>query len=68
MYSSTSWGGAVDPYILVKLERPDNIPAGEDPVVSLVIFEWRDHAKIGREISGPYDVCVSSLSPMATDI
>jgi hypothetical protein len=46
MYSRNSWGGPVDPYILVKYLNPEDSP-GEDPVTSLVIFEWRDKDLIG---------------------
>ncbi|KAI5357663.1 hypothetical protein Slin15195_G035400 [Septoria linicola] len=48
MYSRKTWGGNVDPYILVKFVHPDNIPEGQDPIVSLVIFEWRDRPYIGK--------------------
>lgn len=48
MYSRKSWGGSVDPFIMVKFIKPDNIPAGEDPIVSLVVFEWRDRPFIGK--------------------
>ncbi|EME47378.1 hypothetical protein DOTSEDRAFT_69345 [Dothistroma septosporum NZE10] len=48
MYSKKSWGGEVDPFILVKFVKPDNIPDGQDPIVSLVVFEWQDRPLIGR--------------------
>ncbi|GAB0137418.1 hypothetical protein EsDP_00005683 [Epichloe bromicola] len=41
MYSRTSWGGPVDPFILVKFFN-SSIPEGNDPVVSLIIFQWQD--------------------------
>lgn len=47
MYSRKSWGGPVDPYILVKFEHPE-VPEGQDPIVSLVIFEWADRPLIGK--------------------
>lgn len=47
MYSRKSWGGAVDPYILTKFIKAT--PEGDaDPIVSLLIFEWRDEGLIGR--------------------
>jgi hypothetical protein len=51
MYSRSSWGGNVDPFISVKFikETPED---GSDPLVSLVIFEWRDEHLIGRETQG----------------
>ncbi|KAL6862114.1 lung seven transmembrane receptor domain-containing protein [Trichoderma novae-zelandiae] len=46
MYSRTSWGGPVDPFILVKFLN-DTATQGDDPIASLVIFEWRDSEFIG---------------------
>lgn len=46
MYSRKSWGGAVDPFILVKfMNQPDIGDA--DPLASIVIFEWQDEDLIG---------------------
>lgn len=49
MYSKQSWGGDVDPFILTKFitatpKHEDDTP---DPLVSLVIFEWRDEDLVG---------------------
>ncbi|EAQ88988.1 hypothetical protein CHGG_05607 [Chaetomium globosum CBS 148.51] len=41
MYSRKSWGGDVDPYIHVKFTGVGK-DEGEDPVVSLLIFDWMD--------------------------
>ncbi|GJC86817.1 membrane protein PTM1 [Colletotrichum liriopes] len=46
MYSRSAWGGPVDPYINVMF-LPKEVPADQDPVVSLVIFEWKDEDLIG---------------------
>ncbi|TAQ90658.1 hypothetical protein B7494_g1028 [Chlorociboria aeruginascens] len=46
MYSRTSWGGDVDPYILVKW-LPNTAEDIEDPIASLVIFEWKDYSLVG---------------------
>jgi hypothetical protein len=54
MYSRKSWGGNVDPYIDVKILKPTNLPDNEDPIVSLVIFEWADRPFIGKS-SDPND-------------
>jgi hypothetical protein len=54
MYSRKSWGGAVDPYIDVKILKPSNLADNEDPLVSLVIFEWQDRPLIGKQ-SDPDD-------------
>lgn len=46
MYSKSSWGGPVDPYIEVVFLN-DTVEAGTDPVVSLLIFEWKDLDLVG---------------------
>ena len=46
MYSRRSWGGNVDPFILTKFIKPDN-PTNDDPIVSLVVFEWSDKDLVG---------------------
>ncbi|KAI9759007.1 MAG: cytoplasmic tRNA 2-thiolation protein 2 [Chaenotheca gracillima] len=51
MYSRSSWGGPVDPFILTNFEK--QTPEGDaDPIVSLIIFEWQDESFIGRK-TGP---------------
>jgi hypothetical protein len=41
MYSKKSWGGKVDPFILVKfLKHPEKNKEIENPRVSVVIWEW----------------------------
>ncbi|KAI1490866.1 lung seven transmembrane receptor-domain-containing protein [Biscogniauxia mediterranea] len=46
MYSKSSWGGPVDPFIQTTF--PNKTYEGDDdPIVSLVIFEWRDEDLIG---------------------
>jgi hypothetical protein len=43
--------------------KPEDIPEGEDPVVSLVVFEWQDKHLIGK----PVDDDVSTLrNPIPT--
>jgi hypothetical protein len=44
MYSRKSWGGNVDPFILVKFMKPVEPKAA---TISLVIFEWKDEELIG---------------------
>jgi len=46
MYSKESWGGAVDPHILVKFIK-ETTEDDTDPIASLVIFEWKDYDYIG---------------------
>lgn len=49
MYSQSAWGGPVDPFILVNFDSVtgDGKEQGEDPIVSLVIFEYKDEDFIG---------------------
>ena len=47
MYSKKAWGGDTDPFIETKFIK--TTPEGdEDPLVSLVIFEWEDEELVGR--------------------
>lgn len=46
MYSKAAWGGPVDPFILTVFPN-DTLKADEDPIVSLIIFEWKDQDLIG---------------------
>ncbi|KAK7418876.1 Membrane protein ptm1 [Neonectria magnoliae] len=45
MYSRSSWGGPVDPFIQVKFLNTTT--EEKDPITSLVIFEWKDRNLIG---------------------
>jgi hypothetical protein len=59
MYSRASWGGAVDPYILVKfLPGPSNSSVG-----SLIVFEWDDADLIGRPRPGTDLVSLTTTTP-----
>ena len=51
MYSRKSWGGSVEPFILVKY-LPDHTEDDTDPISSLIIFEWTDEPLIGRMPEG----------------
>lgn len=44
MYGKKTWGGPVDPFILTKFLKQDG---DNDPVASMVIFEWRDRNLVG---------------------
>lgn len=46
MYGRNTWGGPVDPFILVKFLNSTNHEV-EDPVASLIIFEWKDQGLVG---------------------
>lgn len=61
MYSKKSWGGKVDPFILVKFlhtgERNQGI---EQPTVGIVIWEWKDTLLLGK----PADKPVAEVGPV----
>ncbi|KAJ2893899.1 lung seven transmembrane receptor domain-containing protein [Zalerion maritima] len=46
MYSRNAWGGPVDPFIQIKFFK-ESIEGGDDPIASLVLFEWKDQDFIG---------------------
>lgn len=46
MYSRRAWGGNIEPFILAKFIKPDG-ETSPNPIVSLVIFEWKDVDLIG---------------------
>ena len=48
MYSKKAWGGKVDPFIQVKFDKFDLDQSAVDPVVSVVVWEWRDSDLIGK--------------------
>jgi hypothetical protein len=54
MYSKKSWGGRVEPFILVKFikngEKNKGIP---DPTVAVVIWEWKDSLLLGKPSNIP---------------
>ncbi|KAF2157198.1 ER membrane protein [Myriangium duriaei CBS 260.36] len=47
MYSKKAWSGNTDPFIMANILKPDNVPNDQDPMVSLVIFEWSDRKYLG---------------------
>ncbi|KAI9719893.1 MAG: hypothetical protein M1828_006023 [Chrysothrix sp. TS-e1954] len=51
MYSSRAWGGGTDPFILTKFlpYKPPAEGAVDDPIVSFVVFEWKDEKYIGAD-------------------
>ncbi|KAF2727319.1 integral membrane protein [Polyplosphaeria fusca] len=50
MYSKKSWGGKIDPFILVKFVRNDKNDAIEDPTVGVVVWEWKDTDLLGKPV------------------
>ena len=46
MYSKIAWSGDTDPFISIKFNKLDE-NNDSDPIVSLVVFEWRDEALVG---------------------
>ncbi|KAI9887263.1 MAG: hypothetical protein M1823_000934 [Watsoniomyces obsoletus] len=47
MYSRKTWGGAVNPFILLAFDRQP-VEGDDDPIVSTVIYEWKDEPLVGR--------------------
>ncbi|OAL63823.1 integral membrane protein [Trichophyton rubrum] len=48
MYGKKSWGGDINPFILLKMEA---VKDKKDPIMSLAIFEWKDESLIGRDLT-----------------
>ncbi|KAA8618624.1 Transmembrane receptor eukaryota [Pyrenophora tritici-repentis] len=58
MYSKKSWGGKVEPFILVKFIKDPEKNAGiQDPTVSVVVWEWKDTLLLGA----PSDLPVNDV-------
>jgi hypothetical protein len=63
MYSKKSWGGKVEPFILVKFRHlKDQNKDIENPTVGVVIWEWKDSMLLGKPSEMPVDD-VSFLCP-----
>ena len=60
MYSKKSWGGKIEPHILVKFTgKKDDIPDDVDATVGVLIWEWQDGDLRGKPHDVPLeDVCV----------
>jgi hypothetical protein len=57
MYSKAAWGGPVDPFILTVFPN-ETIQGDDDPIVSLIIFEWKDQELIGAYLDADsFTVC-----------
>lgn len=48
MYSKKAWGGSADPFILTKFIKSED---ADNPLVSLIVYEWRDQDLIGVWLS-----------------
>lgn len=46
MYSKKAWGGDVDPFIVTQFVKSEE-GNGDDPIVGIVIYEWKDEGLIG---------------------
>ena len=70
MYSRKTWGGAVDPFIQVKLLKPQTKDGSEPPdhAVSLVIFEWQDKQLIGKAVPEKPDEVRTTAAAIKTRI
>lgn len=61
MYSRKAWGGDVEPFILTKfIKAADDAPG--NPIVSLIIYEWKDEDLIGIWPSGEATKVFGSLT------
>ncbi|KAM5444350.1 Membrane protein ptm1 [Microsporum ferrugineum] len=47
MYGKKAWGGDINPFILLRMQ---SVKEKENPIMSLVIFEWKDENLIGRDL------------------
>lgn len=57
MYGRKAWGGDVEPYIHVRIEK---VPEKDHtPLMSLIIFEWKDEGLIGRFAPGDKDKVIA---------
>lgn len=55
MYSRKSWGGKVEPFIMVKFIETDKPQPVPDPTVAVVIWEWQDSDLLGMPPERPLD-------------
>lgn len=46
MYSMASWGGSVEPFILITFDN-SSYKGDDDAIVSVVVYEWRDESLLG---------------------
>jgi hypothetical protein len=68
MYSKKSWGGKTEPFIMVKfVKAKDQYKDMDDPVVGVVVWEWKDSNLLGRPTDRPADevgcACIGSIEP-----
>lgn len=54
----------MDPFILTKFIKPKNLKKGDDPIVSLVLFEWEDKDLIGHLVEDQGVGQVSTLQSL----
>ena len=47
MYDRNSWGGSLEPFISVDFDKQAS-EGNEDPIVSIIVFEWNDEEYVGR--------------------
>lgn len=65
MYSRSSWGGPVDPFILTKFLNTSQ-SNDKDPIASLVIFEWKDRGLVGiQDPDNPANVSIRANTPQS---
>jgi hypothetical protein len=65
MYSKKSWGGKVEPYIMVKFidgGKEDQNKDNQDPTVGVIVWEWKDSNLLGKPSDLPVDEVCCILS------
>ena len=60
MYSKSAWGGDTDPFIATTFTKSPAADTG-DPIVSLIVFEWKDNDLVGV---WPSESAADVLSPV----
>ena len=67
MYSKKSWGGKVEPFILVKFVKNGEGKNKDiqDPTVGVVIWEWKDSLLLGKPSDMPVDEVCPTLAMQA---
>jgi hypothetical protein len=56
MFERAAWGGDVPPFILTRFDN-SSVKGGQDQIVSLIIYEWKDERLVGV-VDNPDDLDV----------
>jgi hypothetical protein len=67
MYSKKSWGGSIEPFILLKFLKADiKGDDNADPLVSVLVWEFKDSDLIGKPTGAPQEDV--SMTVTSTDL